>query len=274
MPLLNYHARCKFGEDVTPHIGRPTSQWSWLKNRCFFRSAAGRLWPSLCEKSHGCYDSLIGGWERRMSGFVEGIDRSQSTFFPPHTSDDYVAEDNPVRAVDAFVEGLDLGKLGFGRVVPLEQGRPGYRPATLLKIYIYGSSIGFRRAAGLSVSASAISSCSGSRDSWRRTSRPLRISARTTARRFVRSVVPSWHCAVRVISHLVVEIEPTKPTVHKVKFEPAGTGAPQTSNIDDWRERGRSPPDCGARLRRARKHCPRSASASGQPLHSPTCPPS
>ena len=72
-----------------------------------------------------------------MSGFVEGIDRSQSTFFPA-TLDDYVGEDNPVRAVDAFVEGLDLGKLGFGRAVPLEQGRPGYDPATLLKIYIYG----------------------------------------------------------------------------------------------------------------------------------------
>ena len=72
-----------------------------------------------------------------MSGFVEGIDRSQSTFFPPML-DDYVAEDNPVRAVAAFVEGLDLGRLGFGRVVPLEQGRPGYHPATLLKIYIYG----------------------------------------------------------------------------------------------------------------------------------------
>ena len=56
----------------------------------------------------------------------------------PPTFDDYVAEDNPVRAVDAFVDGLDLGKLGFGRVVPLEQGRPGYHPATLLKIYIYG----------------------------------------------------------------------------------------------------------------------------------------
>src|SRR3974377_1369774 len=52
--------------------------------------------------------------------------------------DDYVAEDNLVRAVDAFVEGLDLGKLGFGRVAPLEKGRPSYRPETLLKIYIYG----------------------------------------------------------------------------------------------------------------------------------------
>ena len=57
-----------------------------------------------------------------MSGFVEGIDRSQSTFFPPML-DDYVAEDNPVRAVDAFVEGLDLGRLGFGRVVPQNHTR-------------------------------------------------------------------------------------------------------------------------------------------------------
>jgi transposase len=72
-----------------------------------------------------------------MSGFVEGIDRSQSSLFPAEL-EDYVAEDNPVRAVDAFVEGLDLGKLGFGRVAPLERGRPCYHPATLLKIYIYG----------------------------------------------------------------------------------------------------------------------------------------
>ena len=46
-----------------------------------------------------------------MSGFVEGIDRSQRTLFPAML-DDYVSEDNLVRAVDAFVEGLDLGKLG------------------------------------------------------------------------------------------------------------------------------------------------------------------
>src|SRR3989475_7450001 len=72
-----------------------------------------------------------------MSGFVEGIDRSQSSLFPAEL-DDYVAEDNLVRAVDAFVEGLELGKLGFGRVAPLEKGRPSYHPATLLKIYIYG----------------------------------------------------------------------------------------------------------------------------------------
>src|SRR5215472_3281249 len=72
-----------------------------------------------------------------MSGFVKGIDRSQSSLFPAQL-EDYVGEDNPVRAVDAFVEGLDLGKLGFRRAEPLEQGRPCYHPATLLKIYIFG----------------------------------------------------------------------------------------------------------------------------------------
>jgi transposase len=72
-----------------------------------------------------------------MSGFVEGIDRSQSSLFPAEL-EDYVAEDNLVRAVEAFVDGLDLGKLGFGRAAPLEKGRPCYDPATLLKIYIYG----------------------------------------------------------------------------------------------------------------------------------------
>ena len=92
-----------------------------------------------------------------MSAFVEGIDRSQSTFFPAML-DDYVSEDNLVRAVDAFVEGLDLGKLGFSRVVPLERGRPSYHPATLLKIYIYGYLNRVPSSRRLSVSASVISS--------------------------------------------------------------------------------------------------------------------
>ena len=72
-----------------------------------------------------------------MAGFVEGLDRSQSTLFPARL-DEYVGEDNPVRAVDMFVDGLDLRKLGFGDVQPLAIGRPGYHPATMLKIYIYG----------------------------------------------------------------------------------------------------------------------------------------
>ena len=72
-----------------------------------------------------------------MAGFVEGLDRSQSSLFPARL-DEYVGENNPVRAIDIFVDGLDLARLGFGDVQPLATGRPGYHPATMLKIYIYG----------------------------------------------------------------------------------------------------------------------------------------
>lgn len=56
----------------------------------------------------------------------------------PEIVDDYVAADNPVRFIEAFVEGLDLGALGFARVMPEATGRPGYAPGDLLKLYIYG----------------------------------------------------------------------------------------------------------------------------------------
>ena len=72
-----------------------------------------------------------------MKRFVEGLDRGQSTLFPA-SLDDYVAEDNPVRAVDVFVDGLDLDELGFVGVQPLDTGRPGYHPRMMLKLYIYG----------------------------------------------------------------------------------------------------------------------------------------
>jgi transposase len=72
-----------------------------------------------------------------MSRFIEGEARTQSLLFPEQL-DDWVAEDNPVRVIDAFVEELDLRELGFEGAVPAETGRPGYHPATLLKIYIYG----------------------------------------------------------------------------------------------------------------------------------------
>src|ERR1700736_1728516 len=72
-----------------------------------------------------------------MTRFVEGTDRGQSTLFPA-VLDDYVGADNPVRAIDVFVDGLDVAKLGFDGVAPLATGRPAYHPAPLLKIYIYG----------------------------------------------------------------------------------------------------------------------------------------
>lgn len=71
-----------------------------------------------------------------MAGFVEGIDRGQSTLFPA-VLDEYIGDDNPVRAIDVFVDGLDLAALGFDGVQPLALGRPAYHPATMLKIYIY-----------------------------------------------------------------------------------------------------------------------------------------
>jgi len=72
-----------------------------------------------------------------MPRFVEGEDRGQATLFPERL-DDYIAEDNPVRLVEAFVDALKLKELGFKGVDPRETGRPAYHPSTLLKIYIYG----------------------------------------------------------------------------------------------------------------------------------------
>src|ERR1700745_428721 len=72
-----------------------------------------------------------------MARFVVGDDRSQSTLFPERL-DEYLDEDNPVRAIDVFVAELDLAKLGFGGVEPEATGRPAYHPATLVKIYVYG----------------------------------------------------------------------------------------------------------------------------------------
>jgi transposase len=69
--------------------------------------------------------------------FVEGEDRRQS-FLLPELLDDYVTEDNPVRVVEAFIDELELGALGFEGVQPASTGRPGYHPSTLLKIYLYG----------------------------------------------------------------------------------------------------------------------------------------
>jgi transposase len=71
-----------------------------------------------------------------MKRFIEGEDRNQSTLFP-ECLEDYIAEDNPVRVIDVFVDELDLTKLGFGRIEPKITGRPAYHPSMLLKLYIY-----------------------------------------------------------------------------------------------------------------------------------------
>lgn len=72
-----------------------------------------------------------------MKRFMAGAERGQSTLLP-ECLDDWVDENNPVRAVDAFVDALDMSELGFAGIVPEATGRPGYHPAALLKLYIYG----------------------------------------------------------------------------------------------------------------------------------------
>jgi len=71
-----------------------------------------------------------------MKRYIEGTDRQSQCMAP--RLEDYISQDNPVRAVDWFVESLDLPALGFNRLPPAATGRPGYHPATLLKLYIYG----------------------------------------------------------------------------------------------------------------------------------------
>jgi transposase len=72
-----------------------------------------------------------------MTSFMSGADRTQGTMFPAQL-EDYVAEDNPVRVIDFFVDQLDLGQLGFERVQAKAMGRPAYHAAVMLKLYIYG----------------------------------------------------------------------------------------------------------------------------------------
>ena len=69
-----------------------------------------------------------------MKRFIEGLDRSQTSLLPD-CIDDYVGEDNPARAIDAFVDMLDLAALGFD-VEAEATGRPGYHPSTMLKLYL------------------------------------------------------------------------------------------------------------------------------------------
>ena len=89
---------------------------------------AWRCSPKLRQRDEaGCH----------MKRFIEGQDRGQVTLLP-ECLDDFIAEDNPVRVVDAFVEELDLHGLGFDGVAPADTGRPSYHPCVLLKIYIYG----------------------------------------------------------------------------------------------------------------------------------------
>ncbi|MCY7290674.1 MAG: transposase, partial [Ferruginibacter sp.] len=67
--------------------------------------------------------------------FIQGSSRHQTYFA---TLEDQVSIDNPVRLMDAFIDKLDLQKLGFSNTVHKSEGRPPYAPGVLLKLYLYG----------------------------------------------------------------------------------------------------------------------------------------
>ena len=69
-----------------------------------------------------------------MPRFIEGEPRTQSTLFPERI-EDYIDEDNPVRAIEAFLDALDLTQLGFHGMNPKETGRPAYHPSTMLNMW-------------------------------------------------------------------------------------------------------------------------------------------
>lgn len=70
-------------------------------------------------------------------GYIKGSHRSQGLLLP-QTIDDYVAENNAVRAIAAFLERLDFVKLGFVRAKAAATGRPGYDPRILMGLYLWG----------------------------------------------------------------------------------------------------------------------------------------
>jgi transposase len=69
--------------------------------------------------------------------YIEGEQRGQHTLFPT-TLDELIPQDHVCRVIEAFVDRLDMAKLGFFRSEPAETGRPGYDPRDLLKLYLYG----------------------------------------------------------------------------------------------------------------------------------------
>jgi transposase len=72
-----------------------------------------------------------------MAQYIEGTDRYQPMLLPTAV-DDYVSSASPVRAIDAFVDSLDLPALGFKTRDDFSEGRSSYHPGSLLKLYLWG----------------------------------------------------------------------------------------------------------------------------------------
>src|SRR5205807_5651192 len=141
-------------ERRTDATGRPNSCQSWAgsisrgRRQCLSLNFGYR--PRLCGNGtrlrcpdgfhvhRSCFRILkLGASGVAMHRFIDGEDRMQPALLP-HSLEDYVGEENPVRVVEVFIDELDLAALGFSGMTPAATGRPAYHPSTLLKIYLYG----------------------------------------------------------------------------------------------------------------------------------------
>src|SRR3981189_2055114 len=119
------------GASIAPERGLPSDQLYRTSNKEGHRAAVTRENP---------IDAMILLLNRRgevMQGFVQGADRQQTTLLP-ECLDDWVGESNSIRAVDVFVDALELRDLGCDGVDRAAPGRPAYHPSPMLKLYIYG----------------------------------------------------------------------------------------------------------------------------------------
>jgi len=97
--------------------------------------------------------------------YIEGTHRDQTVLFP-ESLEEYVAGENPVRVIEAFVESLDLEALGFRYTVLNETGRPPYCPAVPLKLYVYGY-LNRIRSPGLRLGQAAACSSGKPSETWK-----------------------------------------------------------------------------------------------------------
>ena len=75
--------------------------------------------------------------EAKTMSYIESGKEKKQLYLDAECLDDYVDKNNPVRAIDAFVDILDIEKLGVTDHKS-KDGRPGYDPRLMIKLYIYG----------------------------------------------------------------------------------------------------------------------------------------
>ena len=138
--------------------------------------------PGCVKTSTDAYDFRVIRRRDRWRGSLKDLSAARRAC-SPRSSTTTSAEHNPVRAVDVFVDELDLLELGFEGVRAVATGRPGYHPATMLKLYVYGYLNRVHSSRRLEREAGAISRSFGCPDDWRPTSRLSLISGRITAPR-------------------------------------------------------------------------------------------